>query len=309
MNKAKINPPETGYIRLGPVTFEQSGGMGVKPCDGRTFEKFESKAHADQYDAQQRAAKLQAAQDARAAARDRVKAKAAQEPKPAPGILPAAENMTIKRDGYAVSDIASADDDAWLGLLIGKYLDTSSRSCFDALGYGEDELLHFSVGGTRPYSEACGKLDSFTHVDPNPRLVGEAPPRRFLVLKYEFPASHGIKITEHLRRSSKAPGLIAVVFSALTGGVETWWDIRAAKKLADFYRRARILDATKESGRAGFLACMPGAPVSGAKHSVERLLSKVGISLSAKIEKNYILYFDPPNKPALPTVPPIGRSL
>jgi hypothetical protein len=81
MNKAKITPPKTGYIRLGPVTFERTPGDGIKPCDGRTYEDFESKAHAEQYDAQQRAEALQAVEAAGLALRERESAEAAKAPK------------------------------------------------------------------------------------------------------------------------------------------------------------------------------------------------------------------------------------
>jgi hypothetical protein len=191
-----------------------------------------------------------------------------------------------------------------------KHFDLSTRDFCDALGYADDTLLNFAPGGTRAYSEARGNLDGFSAIDPNPRLVGEVPSRRFLVLKYPFPASRGIRLSEHLRSSSKAPKLIAIVFDATDGGVNSWWDVSAMsqKKLADFYRQALILGASNASGRAGFMAVMPAAPVIGAKHSVEGLLTEAGISLAVKpADKNHVLYFAPPGKSDLPTEVPARR--
>jgi hypothetical protein len=262
----------------------------------------------DAYEQRRRDEAEAAKEGARQAAREAVKAKEEAEPKPAPGILPSAENMTTKRHAYRINDIVTADDDAWKNFISDKHFGLSTREFFDRIGYADDALLHFAPGGTRRYSEVRDNLDGFLRVDPNGRLVGQIPPRRFAVSRFERPATRGIRITEHLRSMSKAK-LIAVVFDATDGGVESWWDVAALsqKKLGDFYRQSLILGALNQSGRAGFMAVMPGAPVSAAKHSVEPLLTEAGISLAVKpADKNHVLFFEPYN---LPDVPSKGRSV
>ena len=91
---------------------------GFKPRNAAACKIFPgSIAEFDAYQQRLRDEAEAAKAAARQAAREAAERAAAAEPKPPPGILPSSENMTIKRDPYAINDIVVADDDAWKELV------------------------------------------------------------------------------------------------------------------------------------------------------------------------------------------------
>jgi hypothetical protein len=302
MNKT-IKPPKTGYLRFGPATIEQTPGGGIKPCNGRPYEDFESKSHADQYDAQQRAEAVRAVEAARTAARDRARAEAAKQPKPCGGIPQA----PIRRDPDRIAEVRDQSGDEWRQFISTDHIGVSPREVLEGLGFTADSMVNIRPGGLAKLGDVLSKLDTAEKLDPNEWAVN--PTRKFLVGRFNG-LVYAAKVTDHLKRLA-APA--AIVADGNNDRAEIWWPTTAMaqRDLTTFCKEITLL-GSEGTLRSDFIAVMPAAVRSKEPQPnySEKVLTEIGVSLSKPLaQKNHVLFFAPPNKSVLPVVPPLGRSV
>ena len=241
---------------------------------------------------------------ARQAHLDRERAKAAAEPQPCAAVMEMGDVITLKRRADLDEVLKNVPPMEFSNEWSGHGPQYFCDSLFD-----ENDLGFFAPGlkCAQPYRELRDSLASFDSFDPNPRTIGVEPRRKYFLGEWRIASlsetGRRIKFLESLDETGE---LIAVVYAAKTASVQTLWSVEgfSQKRLEQFFRTYVGVGGEPRAG----LAALPGAAVQTRRNPESNFLG-TGISYDAKTPRNICVFWNPPNKPELPSIPKRGRSV